>query len=389
MSPAAEGARPLAPPARPTTSSQLAFLDGMRGLAALYVMIGHARMLLWEGYSSGYRLHPDRYRLAGKVLVGVAAAFKWGHEAVLFFFVLSGFVIHLKYAKRISSQGRAASFDLGTYLWRRARRLYPPLIVALLVTLGLDLLGQRLRLATAFGTTMYPLLNANLGVDHRPTTVIRNLLFIMDPVFGSDGPLWSLGYEGYFYALYPLVFLVARRSLSAATALLVILSVVGFVPIWPPSLLWLRGICQLMIVWWLGALLASRFAGGSGVRFATLRWLTPALLVVLVWRWNPFVRDIVLGFGFVGLLSVCFAQIEGDRAPRWLTLLARLRPLGAMSYTLYVLHFPMLVFISGCLMKRSGGPLPAHFGWSLAGVLVSAGIAYGLHFAVERPFTSR
>jgi peptidoglycan/LPS O-acetylase OafA/YrhL len=374
---------------RGAVSSKLAFLDGLRGLAAFYVMVGHARWLLWEGYSTGYQLHPDRYGPVGKVLVVAASAFKWGHEAVLFFFVLSGFVIHLKYARRLAAQGGATPFDLGTYVFRRARRLYPPLVVALVVTLAADTLGRHLGLPTATATTIYPMINANVGLDLRPITALRNLLFIMFPVFGSDGPLWSLGYEGYFYLLYPMVFLVARRSLRAATAVVVALSLLGLAPVWPPSLRWAAAVCQLMIVWWLGALLARRFVAGGSVRYTTLRWLTLALVVIPFWRGMPPTRDIVVGVGFVGLLSACFSQLEGVRASRWLTLLARARPLGTMSYTLYVLHFPILVFISGCLMKRSGGPLPAHFGWAAAGILLSLAAAYAAHFAVERPFTSR
>jgi peptidoglycan/LPS O-acetylase OafA/YrhL len=366
--------------------SKLAFLDGLRGLAAFYVMVGHARWLLWEGYSEGYRRHPDHYSLAGKVIVHAAVAFRWGHEAVIFFFVLSGFVIHLKYAKRVAAQGTAAVFDLGPYLYRRARRLYPPLIVALLVTLGLDLWGQHLQLATAHGTTLYDSINVNVGWNHRPITALRNLVFIMDPVFGSDGPLWSLNYEWYFYLLYPLVFLISRRSPHRATLLLIVLSAVGFAPIWPRSWMWLRGVFQLMIVWWFGALLADRFAGRFRVRYATLSWLTPALLVVPFWRWDTFVRDIIVGLGFTGLIAACFAALEKGRS---LELLARLRPLGTMSYTLYVVHFPILVFMSGMLMRSSGGRLPEHFGWVGAGIALCTALAYAAHFVVERPFTSR
>src|SRR5665213_1414486 len=39
-----------------THEKYLQFLDGLRGLAALYVMVGHARWLLWEGYREGFRL---------------------------------------------------------------------------------------------------------------------------------------------------------------------------------------------------------------------------------------------------------------------------------------------------------------------------------------------
>ena len=71
------------------------FLHGIRGLAALYVVVGHARWLLWEGYSGGYIKHPEKYTFFEKIQVYFFTSFKFGHEVVLLFFVLSGFVIHL------------------------------------------------------------------------------------------------------------------------------------------------------------------------------------------------------------------------------------------------------------------------------------------------------
>lgn len=365
--------------------AKLTFLDGLRGLAALYVVIGHARWLLWEGYAGGYKEHPERYSVAGKALVYALATFRWGHEAVIFFFVLSGFVIHLRYATRIVG-GARGPFDLWPYLGRRAKRLYPPLVAALLVTLGLDLLGQRLQLATALGTTPYPLLNANLGSDHSVPTALRNLAFIMDPVFGSDGPLWSLNYEWYFYLIYPAIHLLARRSWIAATVALVVLSALGSAPIWPVSMKWLYQVLQLMIVWWFGALLADRFAGRFRVGYRTLSLLTLAPLVLALRPVGAFAQDVIVGVGFTGLIAACFALQESGWSLRPL---ARLQPLGNMSYTLYVLHFPILVFMGGCLMKTNGGVLPEHFGWVGIGIALCLLVAWLLHFVIERPFTRR
>jgi peptidoglycan/LPS O-acetylase OafA/YrhL len=363
---------------------KLAFLDGLRGLAALYVMIGHARWLLWEGYSDGYRAHPDRYGLLGKMLVGASAAFRWGHEAVIFFFVLSGFVIHLRYATRLAA-GTGDRFDFWPYLARRARRLYPPLVVALLVTFVLDGIGARLSLPTALRATAYPSINSNLGFDHSPVVAARNLVFIMDPVFGSDGPLWSLNYEWYFYLLYPAVFLIARRSWRLGTFCLVALSALGLAPVWPRALLWFQVVCQLMIIWWFGALLADRFAGRLKVRYTTVGWLVLAPVALALRTWGNFAHDIIIGLGFTGLIALCLALHERGRP---LSTLARLRPLGAMSYTLYVIHFPILVFVSGWVMQSSGGALPSHFGWAGAGIALCLGVAWALHLVAEKPFSS-
>ena len=94
----------------------LLFLDGLRGLAAFYVVVGHARWLLWEGYSEGFQKHPASYSAINKALAYFLSLFKYGNEAVLFFFVLSGFVIHLRYARRMAEQGAAAKFDWSAFV---------------------------------------------------------------------------------------------------------------------------------------------------------------------------------------------------------------------------------------------------------------------------------
>ena len=139
--------------------SSLIFLDGLRGLAAFYVMVGHARWLLWEGYSVGFQKHPASYSTINKALMYFFSLFKYGHEAVLFFFVLSGFVIHLRYARQMKEQGNEAKFDWAAFVWRRARRLYPPLLAALGLTFILDSIGKAHGFAIYHQATPYPIIN--------------------------------------------------------------------------------------------------------------------------------------------------------------------------------------------------------------------------------------
>jgi hypothetical protein len=61
-----------------TNSQNLLFLDGLRGLAAFYVMVGHARWLLWEGYGEGFQQHPGSYSIVNKVLMYFFSLFKYG-----------------------------------------------------------------------------------------------------------------------------------------------------------------------------------------------------------------------------------------------------------------------------------------------------------------------
>jgi len=368
--------------------SNLLFLDGLRGLAAFYVMTGHARWLLWEGYSEGFQHHPETYSIIGKMMVYFFALFGRGDDAVLFFFVLSGFVIHLRYARQIVQKGATASFDWTKFVWRRARRLYPPLLAALGLSAILDTVGRSMGFAIYHQATRYPLINMNVVSNLDGVTLLGNLAFLMNtyvPVFGCNGPLWSLKFEWWFYMIYPAFWFLSRRSIALATVLMMALFGASFFPgLWPLQLL--KDIFTAMLAWWFGALLADVFTG-------RLRWPLEIVAAIgilvgaLAVGHGAGLHLIGMGLMFTALLALgLWLTGQGIR----LTWLEKLKPLGDMSYTLYVTHFPILVLASGWLMSRSSaGLLPQHFGWVFAGMVVTMLVAYGLHFIVERPFLSR
>lgn len=385
--------------ARPPAKS-LAFLDGLRGLAALTVLLHHARWLLWEGWENFTR-STQEYSTLDRALAYALAPLRYGHEAVLFFFVLSGFVIHLGFAKRLAAEGERARFDWPRYFFRRVRRLYPPLVFALLLTLALDAAGAAQSWGIYRGTTPYGLINSEIGRDHSIGTALGNLAFLMRswvPSFGSNGPLWSLHFEWWFYMLYPALWLVSRRSACAATA--VVASLFGLSWLIGPDAghaFFIARIFTALFTWWLGALLADIYTGRIHIRWSALAPLAlllpvlPIALPRLAQKWPPlghgWLPDTFYGLGFMGLFACCFALHERG----WkLNLLGRLKPLGDMSYTLYIVHMPILVFLSGWVMSRSpGGLLPRHFGWAAIGSFVCLLVAWLAHFVVERPFTTR
>ena len=114
------------------------FLDGLRGIAALIVLVGHARLLLWEGYTAGFKTHPETYSTIDKAFMWALSPFRYGHEMVVLFFILSGFVIHLRFA----NQANRVPMLLKTFWYKRLKRLYPPLLFAFLLTFILDSIGK-------------------------------------------------------------------------------------------------------------------------------------------------------------------------------------------------------------------------------------------------------
>jgi peptidoglycan/LPS O-acetylase OafA/YrhL len=381
---------PVVPSVRNSNGESLQFLDGLRGLAALYVVIGHARWLLWEGYSEGFLKHPDQYTAFGKTIVYGSMLFRYGHEAVLFFFVLSGFVIHLRYSKQLWLGKSEARFDWRSYVWRRAKRLYPPLGLALILTLLFDLLGRYLGYSIYRQSTPYPLINQNVFADHSWLTGVGNLAFVMTsyvPVWGTNGPLWSLKFEWWFYMIYPVFWWVSKKSITLATALMVGLWVASFYPaVWGLSLF--REVFSMMLAWWFGVLLADIYTGRLRCSFATLSPLSLLLFALPFAAADTLVKDILWGMGFSGLISLCFVMQK--RGGVMIDILERLKPLGDMSYTLYVIHFPLLVLMSGFVSSLSqSGHLPAHLGWVIPGICVCVLLAYLAHWLVEVPFVRR
>jgi hypothetical protein len=186
-----------APPARSGLST--AFLDSLRGFASFYVVFHHTAMTVYNGYylqktSFGIYRPPPGQTEIGKLLTYLMALFSFGPAAVVFFFVLSGFVIHLRSATRLQQTGESG-FHWSQYILRRARRLYPPLLMALALTAVIDHIGIRLNLPIYSGHTAYPLLNRTLTSDFRLSTLIGNICFLNKlyvPTFGSDSPLLVL-----------------------------------------------------------------------------------------------------------------------------------------------------------------------------------------------------
>lgn len=103
-------------------TGHVALMDALRGLAAAVVVAGHARWLLsmsYESYSSRYGLSLD----LSTALFLALSLFQFHHEAVVVFFVVSGFAIHFREARLMSAGKGTGRLDLGRFAGRRLRRL--------------------------------------------------------------------------------------------------------------------------------------------------------------------------------------------------------------------------------------------------------------------------
>lgn len=209
----------------------VAGLDVSRAIAALYVVAHHIAGS--RDWSHGFGL-----------------TLRFGQEAVLVFFLLSGFVI-------FANERERAVHPVGYYL-RRLRQIYPALIIAMIVSALVALDNRSLAAAFNWRDFAATILNLQDVPELKPGVIAR-------PFLGNT-PLWSLSYEIAFYAAFPLVLIVWKRfpvltnhAVGAlCSAALVHYSIA-------PNHWSLVG--AYFLVWWCGAMAANAYlSGGVNIR---------------------------------------------------------------------------------------------------------------------------
>ena len=123
-------------------ASQLVHLDLLRGLAALLVTAGHLRSYIFQS-----QLHLAQADVQiGLPVKAFYFATGLGHQAVMIFFALSGFLVGGKALDDILKQ----NFSWSRYLLRQLTRLWIVISPTLLLTLLLDRIGLGLTLGAGY-----------------------------------------------------------------------------------------------------------------------------------------------------------------------------------------------------------------------------------------------
>lgn len=323
---------------RKLSGAASASLDLMRAIAACAVMFGHLRAFFFV----------DFQHLAAKTwyFKGLYFLTGFGHQAVMVFFVLSGFLISAT-AIRAHVTGQWSWRD---YAINRATRLYVVLIPGLLLGLLWDFLGSRLSGGLGFYSHPIRDFGSAVPLEHLSASAFFGNLFflqtILCPTFGSNGPLWSLANEFWYYVLFPVALgavlaWVGKRVGPALglTCLAVCVSWFIGLGIFMGFLIWLAG-CALVFFY-------SKTRIHSKMWFAfsllcSLTLLCASLYIAREFGTNPLISDLSVGFAFAIFLYVALQSSFGENSPRYL---AMARDFAGFSYSLYVLHFPFLFLL--------------------------------------------
>jgi peptidoglycan/LPS O-acetylase OafA/YrhL len=333
--------------------------DTIRGLAAVVVLLYHVRHLFYDDYHElGNR------NVADLAIYGIT---NFGHEAVIVFFVLSGVLIGAS-VLRVECQG---AWSWPSYVINRITRLHVVLIPALLLGVIWDQSGMRLTSGPSLynGQVTNSVLNVSIHSREGLIVFIGNAFCLQTafvPPFGSNLPLWSLANEFWYYLIFPFVVFACAPWRSIESRILSI----GIVAFLLTSLG--ASIREYFPIWLIGVLVNFMpprppeqkyiIIGGTAlVLFGTL--------AVLGWeRPSGAIADLVLGMSCALFI---YATIQDRRRISESSLYARIsRRMAKCSYTLYLVHMPILVFISALWMRETR--------WKPHGKYLVAGIAIAL-----------
>jgi len=358
---------------------RLDYLDGLRGLAACYVALGHIYVAL---------VFFSRDVVLPHKLARVLGLFNIGQTAVDIFIVLSGYCLMLP-AVRTHGELKGGSW---AYLRRRARRIIPPYYAALLVSLALSWIVFVL----GWPDSGLPL-PSGAFVSH--LLLVHN--FSKNWIHAIDPPMWSVAVEWQIYFFLPFVLLPTWRRFGPFASVLV-----GFMLGLGPH--FIVPSTDFSFPWFLS--LFSLGMLGATINFsddARSKWL----LKKVPWGWvslgiwfsvlaflaaskgwyshHQWLADPVLGLATMSLL------IHGSRAlphPGAQSLVVRILGsrlavwLGAFSYSLYLIHYPVMTFLWTATI---GFPMSAT---ARAALMYGVGfplmliVSFVFHKAFELPF---
>lgn len=325
-------------------------LDAVRGIAALIVMLGHARGLFFDSITGSVFAHvagtasTALAHAAGSINTTAGQLTTIGDEAVMAFFVLSGYLVGGSVVRNMQT----STWNWSTYLINRFVRLWIVLIPAIFIGVLIDDVGLHF---LAHSGSIYtapigqPYVGAHLHDEIRSIPVILGNLFFLQGIFvpplGTNVALWSLSCEFWYYLLFPLGMLAAGFERNLPRRLAYGCGVVAVVALIGPHarflfLVWLLGVVVAVLPRWISAqrayqaVLVAAFAFAMifvGVKKFSMPRDTAEMLVAVAVG--------VLVYTIKCQTTRCETSLYGWAA-RWAS---------EMSYTLYLTHLPFLVLM--------------------------------------------
>ncbi len=354
-------------------SERLELVEGMRGVAALYVVLSHFVNIVDPRLLEGKSTSPQW-------LQNLMLPFTFGHLAVAAFIVLSGFCLQLSLLN--GKDGRI--HDLKRFYQRRAWRILPAYYACLALSVGVCIWVTQYQTGLPF--SQYVPVTAQNLLAH--VMMVHNLS--PDWMYKINGVLWSIAIEAQLYVVFPflvwLLFRAGRVGLIGAGSIFALMVLVLF----PVSLKLYPWYVPLFCVGMAAAHFAYRpnLRVGIQPRLASVMfWLSLLGMLLTVGQKSNIASDL-----FIGVAISCLVYL-GAIAP-WLRLPGAFgwRPLiklGAFSYSLYLMHHPILQILFVFKPDWIRGDA-SELAYCLIAVLpLILVVTWVFSLAFERPFLTR
>ena len=357
-------------------------VDLTRAAAAIVVVAEHVRAFVFVNF--GETVHPSWTWKAFYFVTGL------GHQAVMVFFVLSGFLV----GGHVYTSIVEAKWSWAKYLVKRLTRLWIVLLPALMLTDVWDQIGIRLTHSSMYFGAFYDYYlstprQGEQDVIYSLSTFILNLFFLQTlsipyigtiPPFGTNGPLWSLANEFWYYILFPLILIpLWSRGRTAAPGFLM-LAAAMIICIALPRTMVFSG-----LIWLMGAAVYVFNRNVALPRTANwaIGWTSAALfgLTLFVTRTGePGLRsDLLVGVTFSALLAALVRSTSANGP-----IVAMSRHLANFSYTLYLTHFSLAALLACLVLKnRRLEPSPSAFLLFASAVVLLLIYSYGVSLLFE------
>lgn len=386
---------------------RLEFLDGLRGLAALYVLLFHIHLTTnFTGLPRWFQFLQSRVA--------------YGHYSVCVFIVLSGFCLMLPVARSTDGELRGGFVD---FAQRRARRILPPYYAALLFSLLWTLAYEGAKYCAGHDNS--------LALEFSPGNILSHIFLVFNvfpKYWGTiNGALWSVATEWQIYFIFALLLLPLWRRFGNIATVIVAFSL-GLGPHYllpqGQTLNALNRACP----WFIG-LFALGMVGASIRYQSTLKsitwqrfpWGTAFVLLSLLlcliavikqpvddaWSLDlvqhyTWITDTLCGLGTLCLIMFCTYAVEpASENTGFLSLQSKARLLilrflearpvmavGAFSYSLYLVHQPILAALLYVVSHLHMAPLIRALLMWTSGISISISLALLFSRVFERPFIS-
>lgn len=347
-------------PLHPAASGRL---DLLRLLLIAQVMLGHYAMIAFPPFPALELGRPADIYVAGFRLLT-----RFGGEAAFVFVCISGFLL----APRLlaTALGQPGAEPVSAFLFARLRRIYPTLIAAIALTALCDWIAlTRLGAEPLYRTAM----TYDAGAAFNWVAALGNALSLQPTfagAFGSNGPLWTLGYIVQFYCTAALLAASLRRAWPLAAGLGIAIVVAGLV--WRPE--W-----SLLFLCWLGCGAMRWFPAHTSIQGIVLAAAGLVLFVLANLAPDP-VAVIPAGLAGAAWLGAVLAPSVGQSAASRPATLARL---SEASFALYAFHFPLAMLLLASIAPHADlSGLAFRLLWPLLAAAPAIAIAIGWHAAL-------